>query len=150
MERTLVLLKPDAVQRGLVGELMSRLELRGLKFVGMKLMQISEELAQRHYADHVGKRFFEGLVQFITSGPVVAMVVEGENAIELVRATMGKTDPKDALPGTIRGDLAVTIGQNLIHGSDGKDSAARELDLFFSPDETLDYPRDLDKWVIES
>ena len=150
MERTLVLLKPDAVQRGLVGELISRLERRGLKFVGMKLMRVSEELAQRHYAEHIGKKFFDGLARFITSGPIVAIVVEGENAIDLVRANMGKTDPKDALPGTVRGDLAVSIGQNLIHGSDSKESAAREIELFFSPDETLDYSRELDRWVIES
>lgn len=150
MQRTLVLLKPDAVQRGLVGEIMSRLERKGLRFVGMKLMQVSSELAHRHYAEHVGKRFFEPLVRFITSSPVVAMVVEGESAVELVRTIMGKTSPQDAAPGTIRGDMAISIGSNLIHGSDSAESAAREVELFFSADEILEYSRDIDRWVTES
>ncbi len=150
MQRTLVLLKPDAIQRGLVGEIISRLERRGLRFVAMKLMLVSEELARRHYAAHVSKPFFPGLVRFITSSPIIAMVVEGENAVELVRATMGATNPQSAAPGTIRGDLAMNIGSNLIHGSDSPDAAEREIGLFFSPGEILDYKRDVDRWITES
>ena len=150
MGRTLVLLKPDAIQRGLVGEIMSRLERKGLKFVAVKLMVISQELTRRHYADHVGKPFFEGLVEFITSGPIIAAVVEGHNAVEVVRGFMGATDPRDAAPGTIRGDLALSIGLNLIHGSDSKESATREVGLFFSPDEIVQYSRGIDEWIIES
>lgn len=150
MQRTLVLLKPDSVQRGLVGELTSRLERRGLKFVAMKLMWVSDELARRHYAEHVGKPFFDGLIRFITSSPIIAMVAEGENAIALVRDIMGATDPRDAAPGTIRGDLAVSVGTNLIHGSDSEASARREIGLFFSPSEIVEYSRDIDRWIIES
>ena len=150
MGRTLVLLKPDAIQRGLVGEIMSRLERKGLKFVAVKLMVISQELTRRHYADHVGKPFFEGLVEFITSGPIIAAVVEGHNAVGVVRGFMGATDPRDAAPGTIRGDLALSIGLNLIHGSDSKESATREVGLFFSPDEIVQYSRGIDEWIIES
>ena len=150
MDRTLVLLKPDAVQRGLAGEIISRLERRGLKLAAMKMLLVTEELAHRHYADHVGKPFFEGLVKFITSSPIVAMVVEGENAVDVVRNTMGVTSPSDAAAGTIRGDLALTIGANLIHGSDSTESAKREIGLFFSPDEVIDYTRDVDSWIIES
>ena len=145
-----MLLKPDAVQGGLVGELIGRLERRGLKLVAMKLMTISEELANRHYDAHVGKPFFEGLVSFITSGPVVATVLEGEDTISLVRATMGATDPRDAGPGTVRGDLAISIGRNLIHGSDSEEAAAKEIALFFSAGEVADYPRDTDRWITES
>ena len=150
MDRTLVLLKPDAVQRGLAGEIISRLERRGLKLAAMKMLLVTEELAHRHYADHVGKPFFAGLVKFITSSPIVAMVIEGENAVDVVRNTMGVTSPSDAAPGTIRGDLALTIGANLIHGSDSAESAKREIGLFFSPDEVIDYTRDVDSWIIES
>ena len=150
MQRTLVLLKPDAVQRGLIGEIVSRLERRGVKFVAMKLMRVSEELARRHYSDHVGKPFFRGLVDFIGSSPIVAMVVEADNAVELVRTTIGVTDPQDALPGTIRGDLGVSIGRNLIHGSDSEESAEKEIGLFFSAEELLDYSRDSDGWIIET
>ena len=150
MQRSLVILKPDAVQRGLVGEVIGRLERRGLKIVAMKLMTISDELANRHYDAHVGKPFFEGLVSFITSGPVVATVLEGDDAISLVRATMGATDPRDAGPGTVRGDLAISIGRNLIHGSDSEEAAAKEIALFFSAGEVADYPRDTDRWITES
>ena len=150
MDRTLVLLKPDAVQRGLAGEIINRLERRGFKLVAMKMLRVTEELAHRHYEDHVGKPFFKGLVKFITSSPIVAMVVEGENAVEVVRNTMGVTSPSDAAPGTIRGDLALTIGANLIHGSDSVESARREIALYFSPDEIIDYSRDIDSWIIES
>ena len=116
----------------------------------MKMLLVTEELAHRHYADHVGKPFFAGLVKFITSSPIVAMVIEGENAVDVVRNTMGVTSPSDAAPGTIRGDLALTIGANLIHGSDSAESAKREIGLFFSPDEVIDYTRDVDSWIIES
>jgi nucleoside-diphosphate kinase len=150
MQRSLVLLKPDAVQRGLVGEVIGRLERRGLKIVAMKLMTISEELANSHYDAHVGKPFFEGLVSFITSGPVVAMVLEGDDAVSLVRATMGATDPRDAGPGTVRGDLSISIGRNLIHGSDSEQAAAKEVALFFSADEVAGYARDTDRWITES
>lgn len=150
MQRTLVLLKPDAVQRGLSGEIISRLERRGLRFVAMKLMRVSNELAQKHYAEHVGKPFFDGLVSFITSSPIVAMVVEGESVVEIVRTTMGATKASEAAPGTIRGDLAVFIGMNLIHGSDSENSAKREIELFFSPDEIVEYSRDVEKWIIEA
>ena len=147
LQTSLVLLKPDAVQRGLVGEIVSRLEARGLKIVGMKLLQVSRELALRHYQEHQGKPFFDGLVGFITSGPVVAMAVAGESAIELVRRTMGATSPLDSDAGTIRGDLAVDIGRNLIHGSDSPESAHRELALFFDEGELLSYTRDTDTWI---
>lgn len=149
MERTLVLVKPDGVQRGLVGEIISRLERRGLKLAGMKLMQVDDALARRHYAEHVARPFFRGLVAFITSGPLVAMVWEGGNAVELVRQTMGATDPGKSAPGTIRGDLAVNIGRNLVHGSDKPESAQREIALFFQPQEILDYPRSNDSWITE-
>ena len=150
MDRSLVLLKPDAVQRGLMGELVSRLERKGLKIVAVKLMQMDEQLAQEHYEAHVGKPFFPGLVQFITSDPLLALVVEGESAVKVVRELIGATDPKDAAPGTMRGDLAVSIGLNLVHGSDSEEAAAREINLFFSPSENLTYSRDVDRWIIES
>ena len=150
MQITLVLLKPDAVQRGLIGEIVSRLEARGLKIVGMKMMQVSRELALRHYGEHQGKPFFDGLVAFITSGPIVAMALEAESAVELVRKTMGATSPLDSGPGTVRGDLAVDIGRNLIHGSDSPESAQRELALFFDEDELLAYSRDTDAWIAET
>ena len=150
MERSLVLLKPDAVQRGLVGELITRLERRGLKLVAIKMIHIDEELARRHYAPHVGKPFFAGLIEFITSGPLVAMVVEGEKAIEVVRSIIGATNPVDAAPGTVRGDHAMSLGPNLIHGSDSAEEAAREVSLFFSPQEVVSYTRDIDRWIIES
>jgi nucleoside-diphosphate kinase len=144
------LLKPDAVQRLLAGEIISRLERRGLKLVGMKLMRVDQSLAGGLYEAHVGKPFFAGLITFITSSPTVAMVVEGDNAVEVVRGIMGDTNPLDARPGTVRGDLAVTIGSNLIHGSNSEKAAAREIDLFFSPDEVLSYERELDGWITES
>ena len=150
MDRTLVLLKPDAVQRALAGEIINRLERRGLKLAAMKMLRVTEELAHRHYADHVGKPFFEGLVKFITSSPIVAMLIEGENDVDVVPNTKGVTSPSEAAPGTIRGDLALTIGANLIHGSDSPESAKREIGLFFSPDEIVDYSRDVDSWIIES
>ncbi len=149
MEQTLVLIKPDGVQRGLIGQVVDRLERRGLKLVGMKLMQVDQELAHRHYGEHVDRPFFPGLVNFITSGPVVAMAWEANNAVEIVRNTMGPTNPANAAPGTIRGDLGVDIGRNLIHGSDSPESATRELSLFFNGDEILSYSRSNDNWIVE-
>jgi nucleoside-diphosphate kinase len=149
VERTLVIVKPDGVQRGLIGPIITRLEQRGLRVVGLKLMQVTPELARRHYAIHEGKPFFDGLIRYITSAPVVVMVVEGKRAIEVVRATMGATNPVAAAPGTIRADYALEIGRNLVHGSDGPDTAKTEVTLFFKPEELLDYPRDTDKWIFE-
>ena len=149
-EQTLALLKPDGVQRGLSGIIISRLEARGLRIVAMKMLQISRDMALKHYGIHQGKHFFDGLVDFITSGPVIAMVLEGRSAVEMVRSTMGVTDPLKAQPGTIRGDLAVDMGRNLIHGSDSPETAAQEIALFFSPDEILSYDRDVDRWITES
>ena len=149
MERTLVLVKPDGIQRGLVGEVISRLERRGLKLVAMKLMRVDEALARQHYAEHVDRPFFHGLVEFITSAPLVAMVWEADNAVEVVRKTMGETSPAVSGPGTIRGDLALDIGRNLVHGSDSLVSAQREVGLFFSSEEIFDYSRSADPWIKE-
>ncbi len=148
-QRTLVLLKPDAVQRGLVGPIIGRLEGIGLRIAGMKLLQMDDALARRHYADLADKPFFEGLVGFISSAPLVAMVLEGPRAVAVVRKAMGETDPTDSPTGSIRGDFGLTIGRNLIHGSDAPESAAREIDLFFQPDELLGYTRDIDRWILE-
>lgn len=150
MERTLVIVKPDGVQRGLIGQVITRLERRGLKLVGMKFMQITPELAARHYAVHQGKPFYAGLVQYITSAPVVVMVWEGKRAIEVVRKTMGSTNPANAEPGTLRADFAVEIGRNLVHGSDGPETAAFEVGLFFGEGELVTWERDVDKWIIEA
>jgi nucleoside-diphosphate kinase len=147
VERTLIIVKPDGVHRGLVGEVLSRFEARGLKIVGLKLMRISRDLAERHYAEHQGKSFYSGLVNFITSGPVVVGAVEGPGAIALVRTMMGATNPANAAPGTIRGDYAVAVSYNVIHGSDGPESAQRELSLYFTPDELLEYERGSDRWI---
>ncbi len=149
MERTLVIIKPDAVQRGLIGEIISRFERRGLRIAAMKFMQITPELAHRLYAVHKGKAFFEGLIEYITSSPVVLMVLEGNNVIEIVRRTMGATNPAEATPGTIRADLGLEIGRNLVHGSDSPESAAYEIPIFFKEEEILSYPRDIDRWVFE-
>ena len=149
MERTLVLVKPDGVQRGLIGEVINRLEHRGLKLVGMKLMEVDDALARQHYGEHVDRPFFGGLVEFITSAPVVAMAWEADNAVEAVRNTMGQTNPTSSPPGTIRGDLGLDIGRNLVHGSDSPESAQRELSLFFSDGELLDYKRSNDPWIKE-
>ena len=149
MERTLVIIKPDGVQRGLAGDIISRFERRGLRIAAMKLMQISLELAQRHYAVHKGKAFYEPLLQYITSGPVVVMVLEGRDVIGTVRRTMGATNPAKAAPGTIRADLALETGRNLVHGSDSPETATFEIPLFFSDDEILSYSRDTDRWIFE-
>lgn len=148
-ERTLFLVKPDAVQRGLSGEILKRLENRGLKFVGLKLMQVTPAQAEQHYAEHKGKPFFEGLVDFITSSPIVAAVVEGTNAIEIVRATNGVTNPLKADPGTIRADFGLEMGRNLVHASDSAESAAREITIFFKPSELVDWTRDTERWIFE-
>ena len=150
MDRTLVLVKPDGVQRGLIGAVISRLENRGLKLVALKLLQIDSNLAGQHYAEHVERPFFTGLVEFITSSPVAAMVWEAENVAFLVRQTMGETDPLKSLPGTLRGDLGINIGRNLVHGSDSPESAKREIDLFFNSSEILSYDRNIDAWITES
>ncbi len=149
MERTLILLKPDALQRGLAGEIISRMERRGLKMVGMKLMQLDDAFARRHYAEHEGKPFLESLISFITSGPLIAAALEGPNAIELVRKQMGATDPQNADSGTIRGDMALYVQYNLIHGSDSPESAERELGLFFGDGELVSWERNIDPWVFE-
>ena len=148
-ERTLVLVKPDGVQRGLVAEILGRLERRGLKLIGLKLMRISNDVAARHYAEHQAKPFYDGLLAFITSGPVVAMIWEGREAVTVVRSLMGSTDPLKAAPGTIRGDLALDLGMNLIHGSDSPARAETEIALFFSQGELHDYDRTADRWIRE-
>jgi nucleoside-diphosphate kinase len=150
MERTLVLVKPDAMQRGLAGEIISRLERRGLRIVAARLLQIDRNLAAQHYAEHTEKPFYETLVSFITACPVVAAVLEGPNAVEVVRSTMGATDPRKAAPGTIRGDLGLSITQNLIHGSDSLESAGKEISLFFDERDIYSYPRDLDRWLFDA
>ena len=149
MQRTLVLIKPDGVQRALIGDIISRLERRGLKIVAMKMLQMSRDLAERHYAVHREKPFFAGLVNFITSAPIVGMVLEGKAAVQVVRAAIGETDPVKSAPGTIRGDLALEIGTNLIHGSDSEETGKKEIELFFLPEEILEYKRDVDQWIIE-
>ena len=144
-----MLVKPDGVQRGLIGTVIGRIESKGLKIAGLKLIQVSEELAKEHYGEHVARPFFGDLVSFITSSPVVALAVEGDNAVSVVRTLMGGTNPQEADPGTIRGDFGMTIGMNLVHGSDSVESAERELNLFFDKNEVLDYVREIDAWVIE-
>jgi nucleoside-diphosphate kinase len=147
MERSLVLIKPDAIQRGLAGEIISRLEKKGLKIVAMKMLHMDKNLAQRHYAIHKGKAFFDDLVNFITSSPVIAIVFQGKNAVEIIRQMMGETDPAKAHSGTIRGDFGIDIGHNLVHGSDSLENAVKEIDLFFSEEEILNYDRELDTWI---
>lgn len=147
-ERTLVLIKPDGVQRLLVGRILGRFEERGLKLVALKLVHVDRALAEQHYAVHRGKPFFEGLLDFITSSPLVAMALEGPNAIAMVRTMVGSTRPHEAAAGSIRGDLAVETAQNLVHASDGPETAATELALWFKPSELLDYSREIDRWVL--
>lgn len=148
MERTFIILKPDAVQRGLIGEIIARFERRGLKIVAMKFMQVSDELARQHYAVHEQRPFFAGLIQYITSAPVLAMVVEGTNAIAVVRNTVGATKPAEAVPGTIRADFGLEIGRNLVHASDGPDTAASEIALWFGED-LVTWQRSNDSWIFE-
>ena len=147
-ERTLILIKPDAVQRLLVGRIIDRYEQRGLKLIGLKLVHVDRELAERHYAVHREKPFFAGLVEFITSAPLVAMVLEGLNAVAVCRAVNGATRPHEAAPGSIRGDLALETGQNLVHASDSAETAEDEVALWFASDELLSYERDVDRWVV--
>jgi len=147
MERSLVLIKPDAIQRGLAGEIISRLERKGLKIVAMKMLHMDKNLAQRHYAIHKGKAFFDDLVNFITSSPLIAIIFQGKNAVEVIRQMMGETDPAKAQPGTIRGDFGIDIGHNLVHGSDSLENASKETDLFFSAEEIFNYDRELDTWI---
>ena len=147
-ERTLVLIKPDGVQRLLAGRILARYEERGLKLAGLKLMSVSTEMAEQHYDVHRAKPFFRGLVEFITSGPLVAAVLEGPNAIAVVRAMNGATRPHEAAPGTIRGDFALETAQNLVHASDSPETAASELALWFSDEELVDYGREVDRWVL--
>jgi nucleoside-diphosphate kinase len=148
MERTLVLAKPDAVQRGLIGEIIGRFERKGLKVVGLRFLSVSHEMAERHYAVHAGKHFYDGLVEFIISGPVAAVALEGPDAIAVVRRMVGKTMPNEAEPGTIRGDLGVSGLRNLIHASDAPDTADAELELWFGADALVDYGRDIDAWIV--
>ena len=149
LQRSLVLAKPDAVQRGLATEIIRRLEQRGLKIVGLKFMRIDEALARRHYAEHEGKPFFDGLVEYITSAPVIAAVFEGNDAIAAIRTAIGSTNPAEATPGSIRGDLGMERGRNLVHASDSPESGAREVALFFQPSELVEWDRDLDRWIHE-
>jgi nucleoside-diphosphate kinase len=149
VERTLIIIKPDAVQRGLIGPIITRFEQRGLRIVGIKFMQISHSLAERHYAVHKGKPFYEGLLAYITSGPVVVMALEGPKAIAAARVTMGATRPLEASPGTIRADFGLEVGRNLVHGSDSPDTARFELDLFFDELELVSWTRDTDRWILE-
>lgn len=148
MEQSLVIVKPDGVQRGLVGEVLARFERRGLKLVGLRLMQIDRALAERHYAVHKGKPFYEPLVAYITSGPVVVVAVEGPDAIAVVRRVVGATKSNEAAPGTIRGDFGLTVERNIIHASDAPDTATFELGLYFASGDMLAYGRDVDKWVV--
>jgi len=147
MEKSLVLIKPDALQRGLAGEIVTRLERKGLKIIAMKMLQMDKNLAQRHYAIHKGKVFFDRLVDFITSSPTIAIVFQGKDAVGVIRRTMGETDPVKAQAGTIRGDFGLDIEHNLIHGSDSAENASKEIELFFSTEEIIDYHKDINKWI---
>ncbi|WP_226034685.1 nucleoside-diphosphate kinase [Aquibacillus saliphilus] len=147
MEKTFLMIKPDGVQRGLIGEVVTRFEKKGYKLAGAKLMTITNDLASEHYGEHKGKPFYDNLVAFITSGPVFAMVWEGDNVIATARQMMGKTNPQEASTSTIRGDFGVTVGKNIIHGSDSPESAEREIGLFFNRSELIEYQKDSDKWT---
>lgn len=149
MERTYLMVKPDGVQRNLTGEIISRFEKKGFKIIGLKMFKMSRELAEKHYGEHAGKPFFESLVSYITSGPVVAMVIEGKDAVSAARGMMGVTDPLKAAPGTIRNCYGIDLGRNVIHGSDSPASAAREIGLFFKEEELVAYERDVDRWIYE-
>lgn len=149
MERSLVLVKPDAMQRGLAGEIIGRLERRGLRIVGMKLMRIDEALAKQHYAEHEGKPFFAGLVEYITSAPVVAICFEGTSAIQAIRGTVGATNPAEAAPGSLRAEYGLDRGRNLVHASDSPESGQRETALFFRAEELVEWEREVDRWIFE-
>ncbi len=147
MEKTFLMIKPDGVQRNLIGDIVNRFEKKGYKLAAAKLMQIDRSLAEQHYGEHRERPFFGELVNFITSGPVFAMVWEGDNVVAVARSLMGATNPQDAAPGTVRGDYAVSLGMNIIHGSDSLASAEREINLFFKPEEIISYKREIDSWV---
>jgi nucleoside-diphosphate kinase len=147
LERTFVLLKPDAVARRLCGEILARFEAKGLKLAGMKMLQVTPELSKQHYAEHVQKKFYPQLEEFITSGPVVALVLEGPSAISVVRTMLGSTNGRESALGTIRGDFGMSRQMNLVHGSDGPDAATREIGIYFKPEELLSYPTSLDPWT---
>lgn len=149
MERTLIIVKPDAVQRALIGEIIRRFENRGLRIVGMKFIHMSRDLAARHYAVHQGKPFYEPLINYITSAPVVVMALEGTQAVAVARNTIGATRPVEAAAGTIRGDLGLEVGRNLVHGSDSVENANKEISLFFAPEELVEWARDHDRWIFE-
>ncbi len=149
MERTYLMVKPDGVQRGLCGEIVTRFEKKGLKLVAMKLMVIPKATAEKHYGEHKGKKFYDSLISYITSSPVLAMVWEGENAVSVCRTMMGKTNPQESAPGTIRGDYGMQTGMNLIHGSDSPESAEREIGIFFKTEELVSYERSADRWTYE-
>ena len=149
-EQTLILLKADAVVRGLVGECIARFERRGYQIVGMKLIKVDEARAKKHYAEHEGKGFFKGLIDYITSAPIVALVIEGNDAIEGCRSTIGATNPIKSAPGSIRGDFAQTIGRNLVHGSDSTESAAREIAIWFEKNELFPRKSDLESWLVSN
>jgi len=150
LEQTLVLVKPDGVQRGLIGEVIGRLERRGLKLVAARFCAVSQDLAEQHYAVHKGKPFYDGLIEYITSAPVMAMVWQGPEAIKAVRQTMGATRPTEAAPGSIRHDFGLEVGRNLTHASDSPENAAAEISLWFDPGDVVDWPRDTDRWIFEN
>ncbi len=149
MERTLIIIKPDGVERALIGPIVSRFEQRGLKIVGMKMVQVSNKLARKHYAIHKGKPFFEPLIEYITSAPVVVLALEGPQAIQSARNTIGATKPVEAVPGSIRGDFGMMVGRNLVHGSDSPENGAVEIALWFDKTELIDYERAIDGWILE-
>ena len=149
MEKSLVLVKPDGVQRGLIGEVIARLERRGLRLVAARFMQVSTELAETHYGIHKGKPFYAGLISYITSAPVMAMVWEGPNAVAAIRQTMGATRPTEAAPGTLRHDFALQVGRNLTHASDTPENGEKEVALWFKPEEIVDWSREADRWIFE-
>ena len=149
MERTLIIIKPDAVERGLIGPIITRFEQRGLKIVGMKMLHVSEELARKHYAVHEGKPFFEPLIAYITASPVVVMALEGPQAVQAARNTIGATRPVEAAPGSIRGDFGMMVGRNLVHGSDSPENGEAEIALWFDESELLSYERVIDRWILE-
>jgi nucleoside-diphosphate kinase len=149
VERTLIIIKPDGVERGLIGPIITRFEQRGLKIIGLKLMQVSEQLARQHYAIHEGKPFFEPLIKYITSSPVAVMTLEGPQAVQVARNTIGATKPVEATSGSIRGDFGLMVGRNLVHGSDSPENAAAEIALWFDESELISYERTIDRWILE-
>ena len=149
MERTLIIIKPDGVERALIGPIITRFEQRGLKIIGMKMVQVSDELARRHYAIHEGKPFFEPLIEYITSAPVVVMALAGPQAIQAARNTIGATKPVEATAGSIRGDFGMMVGRNLVHGSDSPENGEAEINLWFADEELISYERAIDRWILE-